>query len=118
MAESAAAQRHHAAATVQRRSITPTTAADSSMAVNRKPCSIANAPAIHGTGEIKLETDDRAAGYWITRSEADPTLNARTSGVYLRADASDLAVLDGRDNDARAALIAERIQDWKSIANS
>ena len=77
-----------------------------------------NAPAIHGTGEIKLETEDRASGYWITRSDADPTLNARTSGVYLRAEADDLAVLDGRDNQARAALIAERIEDWKSLANS
>lgn len=77
-----------------------------------------NAPAIHGTAEIKLESEDRASGYWITRSDADPTLNARTSGVYLRAEADDLAVLDGRDNDARAALIAERIEDWKSLANS
>ena len=57
-----------------------------------------NAPAIYGTGEIKLETEDRASGYWITRSDADPTLNARTSGVYLRAEADDLAILDGRDN--------------------
>lgn len=62
--------------------------------------------------------EDRASGYWITRSDADPTLNARTSGVYLRAEAVDLAVLDGRDNQARAALIAERIEDWRSIANS
>ncbi len=77
-----------------------------------------NAPAIYGTGEIRLETEDRAAGYWTTRSDADATLNARTSGVYLRAEADDLAVLDGRDNQARAALIAERIEDWKSIANS
>lgn len=77
-----------------------------------------NAPALYGTGEIKLESEDRAAGYWITRSDADPTLNARTSGVYLRAEAEDLAVLDGRDNQARAALIAERIEDWKSISNS
>jgi hypothetical protein len=77
-----------------------------------------NAPAIYGTGEIKLEADDRASGYWTTRSDADPTLNARTSGVYLRAEADDLAILDGRDNAARAALIAERIEDWKSIANS
>jgi hypothetical protein len=77
-----------------------------------------NAPAIHGTGEIKLETQDRAAGFWITRSDDEPTLNARTSGVYLRADADDLEVLDGRDNQARAALIAERILDWKSLANS
>jgi hypothetical protein len=26
--------------------------------------------------------------------------------------------LDGRDNQARADLIAERIKDWKSLANS
>lgn len=77
-----------------------------------------NAPAIHGTAEIKLESEDRASGYWITRSDADPTLNARTSGVYLRAEDDDLAILDGRDNQARAALIAERIEDWKSVANS
>jgi hypothetical protein len=77
-----------------------------------------DAPAIYGTGEIRLEADDRASGYWTTRSDADATLNARTSGVYLRAEADDLAVLDGRDNAARAALIAERIEDWKSIANS
>jgi hypothetical protein len=77
-----------------------------------------NAPAIQGTGEIKLETEDRAAGYWITRSDVDPSLNARTSGIYLRADGDDLAILDGRDNQARAALIAERILDWKSLANS
>ncbi len=77
-----------------------------------------NAPAIYGTGEIRLEAEDRASGYWTTRSDADPTLNARTSGVYLRAEVDDLAILDGRDNAARAALIAERIEDWKSIANS
>ncbi|HET6167799.1 MAG TPA: TIR domain-containing protein [Marmoricola sp.] len=77
-----------------------------------------NAPTIHGTGEIHLETDDRAAGYWTTRSDTDPTVNARTSGVFLRADAADLDVLDGRDNQARAALIAQRIEDWKSISNS
>jgi hypothetical protein len=26
--------------------------------------------------------------------------------------------VDGRDNQARADLIAERIADWKSLANS
>lgn len=77
-----------------------------------------NSPAIYGTAEIRLEAPDRAAGYWMTRSDADPTLNAKTSGVYLRAGAEDLAVLDGRDNQARAALIAERIEDWKAIASS
>jgi hypothetical protein len=53
-----------------------------------------------------------------TLSDTDPAVNARTSGVYLRAEADDLAVLDGRDNQARAALIAERIEDWKSHASS
>jgi hypothetical protein len=77
-----------------------------------------NAPAIYGNGEIRLETQDRASGYWTTRSDADPTLNARTSGVYLRAELNDLAVVDGRDNHARAALITERIRDWQAIANS
>ena len=30
-------------------------------------------------GEILLESADRAAGYFTTRSESDPQLNARTS---------------------------------------
>jgi len=77
-----------------------------------------NAPAIYGIGEIKLETEDRAAGYWTTRSDAESTLNARTSGVYVRADGDDLAILDGRDNQARAELIAAQIDDWKSLASS
>jgi hypothetical protein len=77
-----------------------------------------NAPALHGTAEIRLESADRAAGYWTTLSDADPTLNARTSGVYLRADAEDLDVLDGRDDRRRAELITERLKDWKAITNS
>jgi hypothetical protein len=77
-----------------------------------------NAPQLHGTGRIALESDDRATGHWITRSDSDFTLNARTSGVYLRADAADLAVLDGRDSEARAALIAQRLEEWKALANS
>src|SRR5688572_8693658 len=36
-----------------------------------------NAPPLQGTGEIRVESDDRAAGYWTTRSDADPTVNAR-----------------------------------------
>ncbi len=76
-----------------------------------------NAPALDGTGEIRLETDDRAAGYFTTRSFSDPSINAKTSGVYIRAEAADLAVLDGQDDRARAALIAERLQRWKSITS-
>src|ERR1041385_8693386 len=52
-----------------------------------------NAPQLEGTGEIKMEAVDRATGYWTTRSDRDPGLNARTSGIYLRADPADLVVL-------------------------
>jgi Predicted nucleotide-binding protein containing TIR-like domain len=76
-----------------------------------------NAPRLHGTGEIRIESADRAAGYWTTRSDDDPNVNARTSGVYLRADPEDLGILDGRDDRKRADLIAERLRHWKSIAN-
>ena len=78
----------------------------------------ANAPQLEGTGEIRIESADRAAGYFTTRSETDPTVNARTSGVYLRADPGDLTILDGRDDRQRARLIAERLKHWKSIANA
>ena len=67
-----------------------------------------DAPQLNGTGEIQLESDDRASGNFTTRSDSDPTLNARTSGVYWRTDADDLEILDGRDDRKRAALIAER----------
>ena len=77
-----------------------------------------NAPQLEGAGEIRLETADRAAGYWTTRSGTDPTLNMRTSGIFVRADPADLAMLDGSDTAQRAALIAQRLDDWKSIANS
>ena len=72
-----------------------------------------NAPAIYGTGEIKLDTEDRASGYWTTRSDADPTLNARTSGVYL-APRPTTSPSWTDATTSRAALIAERIEDWKS----
>ncbi len=78
----------------------------------------ANAPQLHGTAEIRLESADRAEGYWITRSDAQPDLNARTSGIYLRADAGDLAILDEGDAAQRSALIAERLEEWKAHANS
>src|SRR4030095_15614704 len=56
-----------------------------------------NAPQLHGTGEIRIESADRAAGYWTTRSDTHSEVNARTSGVYLRADPEDLSILDGPD---------------------
>ncbi|HEV7238963.1 MAG TPA: TIR domain-containing protein [Thermoanaerobaculia bacterium] len=77
-----------------------------------------HAPQLEGTGEIRLESADRAAGYWITRSDTPPKVNTRTSGVYLRADAADMNILDGRDDRQRAALIAERLQNWKAITSA
>ena len=75
-------------------------------------------PKLEGTGEIRVESADRATGYWTTRSDRDPGLNVRTSGVYLRADPSDLEVLDGGSEEERAELIAQRLRDWKSAANA
>jgi hypothetical protein len=77
-----------------------------------------NAPQLNGMGEIQIESADRAAGYWTTRTEKQPTEDMRTSGVYWRADAEDLSILDGRDDGKRAELIAERLKTWKSMANA
>jgi hypothetical protein len=74
-----------------------------------------NAPQLEGTGEILLESADRATGYWTTRIEGRPDVNERTVGVYLRADPADLKTLDGRENELRAKLIAERLKDWAAM---
>jgi hypothetical protein len=77
-----------------------------------------NAPQLEGTGEIRVESADRATGYWTTRSDRDPELNARTAGVYLRADPSDLQVLHDATVEERAELVAQRLREWKSAANA
>jgi hypothetical protein len=77
-----------------------------------------NAPQLEGSGEILLESVDRATGYWITRSQTDPLLHERTSGVYLRAEPEDMAILDGSDPERRATLIATRLLEWKAIVES
>ena len=77
-----------------------------------------NAPQLDGTGEIRLESADRAAGYWTTHSDAHPQVHARTSGVYVRANPQDLSILDGPDDQQRAELIAERLTNWKSRTNA
>jgi hypothetical protein len=74
-----------------------------------------NAPQLEGTGEIRMESAERASGYFTTRVDTPPRVNARTSGVYLRADPEDLSILDGRDEGKRAELIAERLRHWQSI---
>ena len=77
-----------------------------------------NAPGFEATGEINLKSVDRADGYWTTRSEGADAGYARTSGIYLRADPGDVAVLDGDDATERATLIERRLEEWKSFANS
>jgi Predicted nucleotide-binding protein containing TIR-like domain len=74
-------------------------------------------PQLEGTAEVRLESADRAAGYWVTRSSADPGLNARTSGVYWRATPEDLRCVDGGDDRQRAELIGEQLRRWKSMAS-
>ena len=74
-----------------------------------------NAPQLDGTGEIRLESAERASGYFTTRADTHPELNARTAGVYWRADPQDMSILDGRDDEKRAELIAERLRQWKSV---
>jgi len=76
-----------------------------------------NAPQLDGTGEIQIESADRAAGYFTTHSDTHPEINERTSGVYVRADPKDLSIMDGRDDRQRVELIAERLRDWKSITH-
>src|SRR5919108_4171237 len=72
-----------------------------------------NAPQLEGTGEIKLESIDRAGGSWTTRSGDTDAFYARTSGIYFRADSGDAAILDGNDAAERAALIERRLEEWK-----
>ena len=76
------------------------------------------APKLEGTGEIRLETTDRAGGYFTTRSDGPAKVNTRTVGVYLRAEAEDLGILDGSDNRQRVKLIASRLKAWKSIKSA
>ena len=77
-----------------------------------------NAPQLDGVGEIRLESGDRASGYFTTRADTDPNVNARTAGVYWRASPDDMSTLDGRDDQKRVALIAEQLTRWKSSRNA
>lgn len=74
-----------------------------------------DAPQFHGRGEIRIESADRATGYFTTLSDARPDVRARTAGIFLRAEPEDLSVLDGSDDRRRAALIAERLRNWQGI---
>jgi predicted nucleotide-binding protein with TIR-like domain len=77
-----------------------------------------NAPEYEGTGQINLESADRASGHWTTSSPGGERLQAKTSGIFVRADPGDRSVLDGNDAGARAALIERRLAEWKAAGNS
>ena len=76
-----------------------------------------DAPLLDGTGEIRMESAERASGYFTTRANTHPGVDTRTAGVFLRADPEDMSILDGRDDQKRAQLIAERLRDWTSMKN-
>ena len=76
-----------------------------------------DAPQLEGTGEIRLESADRASGYFTTRADAQQ-VNARTAGVYVRAEPAHMSILDGGDNQKRVELIAERLRCWKSMKST
>jgi hypothetical protein len=73
---------------------------------------------LEGTGEIRLESADRAAGYFTTQADTQPGVHARTAGVYWRAGAEDLGILDGQNDRQRAELLSERLRQWKAIASA
>jgi len=77
-----------------------------------------DAPQLHGTGEIRMESDDAASGHFVVISDRQPKLSARTAGIYLRAEHEDMAILDGRDDRQRSDLIAERLRHWQGIRSS
>ena len=60
----------------------------------------------------------RIGYYIVTRSNEPEHFHVKTSGIYLRADPEDKAVLDSKDAAERAALIARRLQEWRELANS
>ena len=78
----------------------------------------ADAPRFEGTGRITLESVDRAAGEYTIRVDDQHQPPIRTSGVYLRADAGDWAVLDSGSLEERRGLISQRLRDWDAHANS
>ena len=77
-----------------------------------------DAPQLDGTGEIRMESAERASGYFTTRADTHPRVNARTAGVYWRADPEDMSILDGHDDRKRAELIAEQLKRWRSIKSA
>ena len=74
-----------------------------------------DAPQIDGTGEILLETADRAARI-LHDSRRRAHQGEHADGRRLSARrAGGPGILDGSDNRKRVKLIADRLKHWKSI---
>jgi hypothetical protein len=71
---------------------------------------------LYGTGEIPLESADRALRILHNPPDAPTSVNARTAGVYWRADPEALNILTEATTTAQAELIAEQPKRWKSIS--
>jgi hypothetical protein len=74
-----------------------------------------DAPQLEGTGEIRIESVDRAFGYFTTRGAE---VNTRTSGEYWRAQPGDMDILERGDDQQRAELIAERLKQWRALTST
>ena len=67
---------------------------------------------------LNLRSGRRTFNAFLENTSDAQNLNARTSGVYLRAEPTDLSILDGRDDQKRVELIAERLKNWKSMKSA
>src|SRR3546814_4315726 len=74
-----------------------------------------HATQLHGTGEIKLESAERGAGYLSTLSATQSEVNAKPSGVYWRADPEEWGIVNGRDERKREQRVARRLTHRKRI---
>jgi hypothetical protein len=78
-----------------------------------------DAPEFQGIAEIRLESIDRANGFYSgTGSAGGEPVGGKTSGIYLRADPGDRETMDGNDAGARAALLERRITAWRDLGDS
>ena len=77
-----------------------------------------DAPELEGTGEIKLETVDRANGWFTTRADGEHAFRYKTSGIYVRGDPDDMDILDGADAAARVDLLRRRLEQWQGSLNA
>jgi len=65
-----------------------------------------------------MESADRASGYFTSRADTQLRVNARTAGVYWRAEPEDMGIMDRSDDPRCADLISEQLRRWKAITSA